>query len=505
MLKGNRIKPKYPNKDNFNNLLEIVHYYINDVRKIILLIIICSFISLSWMQSFIDNNFQKLINISDEEVMIVFNDELGSYNYSDTIYISTSRFLPPCDDGYTEIDSSCYYQSDLDVLQDFIDNSSETINMEMDVDSSGVIEPLELFFFTQGHEEDEVGQVWDEGRLIHLKCNTDEVGLSGQIPESIGNLTNLTVLRIGNTLCEGEIPNSIGNLTNLNDLGIWGNDLISGEIPESIGNLLELELLSIEDNNNIGVIPESIGNLTNLIFLDLEDNQLSGEIPESIWNLTNLIWLDLGDNQLVGEISDEISNLDSIMVMSLTDNQLSGEIPLSLWNMTTWIYIYLENNQLEGEIPDNIDMLNQLEELRLSDNNISGNIPESICNIFPNLDYFGIEGNKFCPPYPECLLGEEFIDENVNGIWDEDESFTDENENGWYDEEGVGYQDTSECVEYQLGDVNGDFEINISDIIIMVDIIINEGEYNEYGDINGDGYLNILDILILVQVILTQP
>ena len=35
--------------------------------------------------------------------------------------IITSRLLPSCDEGYTEIDSSCYYQSDLDVLQDFID------------------------------------------------------------------------------------------------------------------------------------------------------------------------------------------------------------------------------------------------------------------------------------------------------------------------------------------------------------------------------------------------
>ena len=48
-------------------------------------------------------------------------------------------------------------------------------------------------------------------------------------------------------------------------------------------------------------------------------------------------------------------------------------------------------------------------------------------------------------------------------------------------------------------------KIDTKKIENMVDIILNEGEYNEYGDINGDGYLNILDILILVEVILTQP
>ena len=28
-------------------------------------------------------------------------------------------FASDCDEGYTEIDSECYYQSDLDVLDDF--------------------------------------------------------------------------------------------------------------------------------------------------------------------------------------------------------------------------------------------------------------------------------------------------------------------------------------------------------------------------------------------------
>jgi len=49
-----------------------------------------------------------------------------------------------CDEGYTEIDGECYYQSDLDVLQIFIDNSSETIDMDMDIDEDSIIEPLEL-------------------------------------------------------------------------------------------------------------------------------------------------------------------------------------------------------------------------------------------------------------------------------------------------------------------------------------------------------------------------
>ena len=164
----------------------------------------------------------------------------------------------------------------------------------------------------------------------------------------------------------------------------------------------------------------------------------------------------------------------------------------------------LYSNQFTGEIPSEIGNLTRLTVLGLSSNQFPGQIPEEICDLEYNS--ISVEDNNLCPPYPDCLVNQEpFTDENENGIWDEGEPFEDTNENGIYEEDYVGYQDTSECVEYQLGDVNGDFEINILDIIIMVDLIINEGEYNEYGDINGDGYLNILDILILVQVILTQP
>ena len=95
--------------------------------------------SVGWGQFYTENYTQERINISDNEVMIISNHEMEGYTFSDTTYISVSRLLPPCDDGYTEIDSSCYYQSDLDVLQIFIDNSIETIDMELDIDGNNML------------------------------------------------------------------------------------------------------------------------------------------------------------------------------------------------------------------------------------------------------------------------------------------------------------------------------------------------------------------------------
>jgi internalin A len=83
---------------------------------------------------------------------------------------------------------------------------------------------------------------------------------------------------------------------------LYGNQLT--ELPQSIGNLTNLTTLSLSDNQ-LTKLPESIGNLTNLEILYLDYNQLT-ELPESIGNLTNLEQLWLGDNAWQKPVPKEI-------------------------------------------------------------------------------------------------------------------------------------------------------------------------------------------------------
>lgn len=54
------------------------------------------------------------------------------------------------------------------------------------------------------------------------------------------------------------------------------------------------------------------------------------------------------------------------------------------------------------------------------------------------------------------------------------------------------------------GDMNGDGELNILDVVALVNIILNGSEPNPIGDMNGDGAYNILDVVILASIILSQ-
>jgi|TARA_B110000196_G_scaffold183633_1_gene157309 hypothetical protein len=55
------------------------------------------------------------------------------------------------------------------------------------------------------------------------------------------------------------------------------------------------------------------------------------------------------------------------------------------------------------------------------------------------------------------------------------------------------------------GDVNGDLNISLEDILLLVDIILGDNDSQcgyEAGNVNGDGVINILDVIGLVQRIL---
>ena len=54
------------------------------------------------------------------------------------------------------------------------------------------------------------------------------------------------------------------------------------------------------------------------------------------------------------------------------------------------------------------------------------------------------------------------------------------------------------------GDVNDDALVNVLDIVSMVNIVLNGGDYYPLADLNGDGIVNVLDIVVLVNIILEQ-
>ena len=64
------------------------------------------------------------------------------------------------------------------------------------------------------------------------------------------------------------------------------------------------------------------------------------------------------------------------------------------------------------------------------------------------------------------------------------------------------YQLLSFNNNFLLGDVNDDLQINIQDIILVINLILEDGDYREIADINQDNGISILDVILLINLII---
>ena len=146
-----------------------------------------------------------------------------------------------------------------------------------------------------------------------------------------------------------------------------GNNELTGEIPNELGNLSNLQYLYLYRNELTGEIPNELGNLSNLQYLSLSNNELTGEIPNELGNLSSLERLYLSNNELTGEIPNELGNLSSLKRLWLYNNELTGEIPQSVNNLSG-------NKRLNNppystsEIPNQTTTTNTIFNLDVSDN-----------------------------------------------------------------------------------------------------------------------------------------
>ena len=327
---------------------------------------------------------------------------------------------------------------------------------EFDIDGNGTLYCMEL----PNTLDDTVACTMENGRFTKIKLSN--MGLSGTIPESIGDLTELTHLGLKNNNLNGEIPESIRNLINLTQLSLGYNSL-GGSIPESIGDLKKLVVLDVSHNNLEGSIPSSIRNLTALVNFLADSNNLNLIIPEDFCTIyPNLGNYDLSGNQFCPPLPSCIDTPDDIgfqncdtscgsgntylngycystgdltalgafvKISSATEDSLklgkqewhagklerldcywqddeichlAGDIPAELGNLSTLKYLDLQKSSLSGALPLSVGNLSNLEYLYLQDDSISGSLPETIGGMV-NLKDFSIANNQLSGSIPESI------------------------------------------------------------------------------------------------------
>ncbi|XP_048137899.1 receptor-like protein 6 [Rhodamnia argentea] len=243
---------------------------------------------------------------------------------------------------------------------------------------------------------------------------------SGSIPASFANLSNLEYLDVGEnpfTALSISSLSWVGKNKKLVTLG-FGRINLYGEIPPSIGNLSQFVQLYLHDNHLSGVIPSQLMKLTQLTILFLGNNQLVGSIPSWLLNITGLEVLDLGTNKFHGEIPSSISQLQNLGSLLLLKNNLSSTVELdNILKLEQLHVLDLSFNRLScrtsstnvalpelrvlglaacnlSEFPAFLQNQEDVEWLELSDNNIRGEVPFWVWSgCFNSLEYLNLSRN----------------------------------------------------------------------------------------------------------------
>lgn len=222
------------------------------------------------------------------------------------------------------------------------------------------------------------GITCDSGHVTGV--NLENNNLSGSIPSTLKDLTQLEGLYLAANHLTGNIPPALGNLSELQYLYLDTNSL-SGSIPSELGNLSQLRILVLGGNPLTGTIPSSLGSLTQLQELFLSNAEIGGTIPSSLGNLSQLTYLGLDGNQLTGTIPSTFGNLDLLLTLQLSNNQLTSAIPPELGGMASLQELYLDNNGFWGSIPPELGSLTTLTSLSLEVNQLRGQFPTSITSL----------------------------------------------------------------------------------------------------------------------------
>ena len=294
------------------------------------------------------------------------------------------------------------------------------------------------------------------GRVSGLDLSGN--GLSGRLPEALGQLTDMRELRLGNNALIGRLPLSLvgvpleefdyggTSLCGVDDHSFWG--YLNG-IPRHTGTgvrcppptdreILELLYLNtgglnwnqadgwlsdadlsewhgvetdaagrvvelrLPNNGLTGSLSLELGGLSRLKTLDLRSNQIDGGIPTEIGKLSELEALYLGGNRFSGAIPAELGDLISLRVLNLGGNQLTGSIPSELGKFAHLISLNLGRNFLSGQIPSELGNLDRLDALDLQRNQLSDGIPGALGRLSALTD-LRLRDNRLTGPIPSEL------------------------------------------------------------------------------------------------------
>ena len=266
-----------------------------------------------------------------------------------------------------------------------------------------------------------LGEVNGELRVVGLNFN--DFQLSGNLVNEIGNLRELTSMKIMGGKVYGRVPNSLVNLRKLESLNVNFSDGAEWFLPDDMSTMLSLkefkpsllkismpsfaslytlpvlETLELRSIYILGDLPVGISKLKHLKSLSLAGTSLY-RLPEDIGELETLTTLSLSGCGSLSSLEDNIGQLSNLTSLTLSGCKLLTNLPEGFGNLSGLTSLDLSNcEKLEhlsedfgnlkirnvsfagckalASLPESFGNLDQVTEINLSNCSALASLPES--------------------------------------------------------------------------------------------------------------------------------
>jgi len=244
-----------------------------------------------------------------------------------------------------------------------------------------------------------------ERRVSALKITAKStITKAWELPAAIGDLTELTDLRINGQMLTGTIPAEVYTLTKLTNL-YFSNNSLSGTLSSDIYKLTELTNLYIDQNAGLGgELPVTMGFLTKLAYLNIAKTSIGGAIPSTMTGCSALLAFMAYETNLtaIGDNWDQYPSLKIIQLYGIPT--LEGPLPASIGNAAKLTSIQMKNCNFTGNVPDSwANLPATCNQVFINGNKLSGELPKGFyehpnyaakwkaaTNILPQQEGFGL-------------------------------------------------------------------------------------------------------------------
>lgn len=261
-------------------------------------------------------------------------------------------------------------------------------------------------------------------RLVSFYANTNK--LWGTIPSSFANLANLQYLFLYQNRLEGNLAGRFNpaRQNRLIMVVLYDNQL-TGQLPEELFQLPNLTVVDCSTNCMGGSLPSSVCSARRLETLALDgmcaaetcriklitglptyrlEHTITGGVPRCLYELPRLTTLHISGNGMTGSLPANLSLSPTFVDLGLSHNFLKNDLPSEV-QMRRWHNLDLSFNRIGGTLDENFAPQPVTGTLKLANNRLSGAIPNTILDSLGTVDI--LDGNLFACKFDRSDLPEQ--------------------------------------------------------------------------------------------------